>query len=62
MINEKTGKNILYSEAEFLDVRVFLFAIHCHLYQWILLLPPPLPLSKSDLKLVCYVNIRKPQV
>jgi hypothetical protein len=35
------------SEAEFLDVigtkglRVFLLAIHSHLYYWILLPPPP---------------------
>jgi hypothetical protein len=39
------------TEAEFLDVigtKVFLLAIHSHLYKWILL---------SPLKLVCYVNI-----
>jgi hypothetical protein len=54
-------------KAEFLDVigtkvfRVFLLAIHCDIYQQILL--PPF--SKSDLKLVCNVDIvfgRKPQV
>ncbi len=48
-------------EAEFLDVigtkvlRVFLLAIHSHLYKRILLPPPP-P-SKSGLKLDCNVNI-----
>jgi hypothetical protein len=48
-------------EAQFLDVigikvlRVFLFAIQSHLYKWIS--PPPLPLNKSGLKLVCNVNI-----
>ncbi len=43
--------NIMSTEAEFLDVigtKVFLLAIHSHLYKWILL---------SPLKLVCYVNI-----
>ncbi len=53
------------SEAEFLDVigtkvvRVFLIAIHSHLY--ILTNfnppPPPPPLRKRGLKLLCYVNI-----
>jgi hypothetical protein len=48
------------TEAEFLDVivtevlRVFLLAIHSHLYQRILI---PAPLSKTGLKLVCNVNI-----
>jgi hypothetical protein len=35
-------------------LRVFLLAIHCHLYKRIL--SPP-PLSKSGSKLVCIVNI-----
>jgi hypothetical protein len=56
------GGGVLWrSEAEFLDVigakvwRVFLLAIHSHLYKWILL--PPSPLGKSELKLVWNVNI-----
>jgi hypothetical protein len=36
-------------------LRVFLLAIHSHLYLQILL--PSTPLSKSGLKLVCNVNI-----
>ncbi len=50
----------LYKEAEFLDaigekvLRVFLLAIHIHLYYGFC--PTP-PWSKSDLKLVCNVNI-----
>ncbi len=50
------------TEAEFLDVigtkvlRLFLVAVHCHLTNR-LYSPPPPPLSKSGLKLVCNVNI-----
>ncbi len=50
-----------YPETEFSDVigtkvlRVFLLAIHSHLYLQILLPPPPL--SKSSLKLVYNANI-----
>ncbi len=44
------------AEAEFLDVigkvlRVFVLAIHCHL------LPPPPPMGKIGLKLVCKENV-----
>ncbi len=50
-------------EAEFLDViwtkvfRVFIRAIHSHLYTMDLPPPPLPPLSKSRSKLVCDVNI-----
>ncbi len=54
----------VYFEAEFLDVigpkvlRVFLRAIHSHLYTNKFYSPlPPSPLSKSWLELVCHVNI-----
>ncbi len=61
-----TKHNVSCTEAEFLNVivtkvlRVFFLSIHSHLYYRILL--PPL--NKSDLKLVCNVNIvyKKPQV
>jgi hypothetical protein len=47
------------NEAEFLGLiligtKVFLLAIHNHLYKRVLL---PLPLGKSGLKSVCNVNI-----
>jgi hypothetical protein len=50
------------TEAKFSDVigtkvfRVYLFAIHSHIYLQILL-PPPSPCCKCGLKLVCNVNI-----
>jgi hypothetical protein len=47
------------TEAEFSDVigtKVFLLAIHSHLYSQVLP-PPPHPPSRSGLKLVCNVNI-----
>jgi hypothetical protein len=70
--DKKLIKSQQCTKVEFLDVigtkvsRVFLLSIHTrsHLYKRILLHPPPPPLSKSGLKLVCNVNIvlRKPQV
>jgi hypothetical protein len=46
-------------EAEFLDViltKVFLHAIHSHLYRTNGFYSPPPPFSKSGLKLVCHIN------